>query len=336
MLTFVPEIAAGLPPLRGSDLVVARGRFWDARFRSPRGPPSKRDTAPDVHAVDSGAQRSRRHRRTRRVGARAALRGRACRSRSSTIAATTARPATSQARSRAHSAAAHVRCHRARPRPQGWSGKVWAMAEGVAAARADGAAPRYWWFTDADVEHADERSRGSSRPRARSDRLVSLMVELHCGEPWERLLVRPSCSSSACSTRSRGSTIRAAQRPAPRAAACCSTTRSLRRIGGVERIAGELIDDCSLASRGASRRRHAVARPDVAFAQRAPVHGLRADLVDGGAHRLHATATTRRCLLAGTVAGMLRALRGAGRCGRARASRAGGRGSRWPEWSRGA
>ena len=64
------------------------------------------------------------------------------------------------------------------------------MAEGVAAARRAGARPAYWWFTDADIEHADDTLARlvATAQRERRD-LVSLMVELHCAEPWERLLI---------------------------------------------------------------------------------------------------------------------------------------------------
>src|SRR5580704_11583629 len=37
------------------------------------------------------------------------------------------------------------------PPPSGWAGKVWAMAQGLAAAREDGARPGYVLFTDADI-----------------------------------------------------------------------------------------------------------------------------------------------------------------------------------------
>ncbi|MDB5027746.1 MAG: hopene-associated glycosyltransferase HpnB, partial [Candidatus Eremiobacteraeota bacterium] len=46
-----------------------------------------------------------------------------------------------------------ARAIRGGPRPEGWTGKMWALAQGVAAARAGGARPAYWWFSDADVEH---------------------------------------------------------------------------------------------------------------------------------------------------------------------------------------
>jgi hopene-associated glycosyltransferase HpnB len=78
----------------------------------------------------------------------------------------------------------------ARDLPAGWSGKVWAQSEGLAAA--DKAAPeaRYVWLTDADIWHgpnalAELVARAENEQRD----LVSLMVRLRCDSAWERMIV---------------------------------------------------------------------------------------------------------------------------------------------------
>jgi hopene-associated glycosyltransferase HpnB len=136
----------------------------------------------------------------------------------------------------------------ARPRTEGWSGKVWAMAEGIAAAQAAGATPDYWWFTDADVEHDDATlARLVATARTQQRDLVSLMVELHCRTPWERLLIPAfvyffrqlypfawvNDDGNATAGAAGGCILLDAKR--------------LASIGGIASIAGELIDDCSLA-----------------------------------------------------------------------------------------
>src|SRR5690606_7909439 len=68
----------------------------------------------------------------------------------------------------------------------GWSGKVWAMRQGVAHAPAS----EYLLFTDADIWHPPDLLRRLAA-KAESDRrdVVSLMVRLHCRSTWERLLI---------------------------------------------------------------------------------------------------------------------------------------------------
>lgn len=78
----------------------------------------------------------------------------------------------------------------ARPLPAGWSGKLWAVAEGLRHAEGPGAA--YVLLTDADIVHApDALRRLVAMAEAERLDLVSLMVRLRCVSVWERLLVPP-------------------------------------------------------------------------------------------------------------------------------------------------
>jgi hopene-associated glycosyltransferase HpnB len=137
----------------------------------------------------------------------------------------------------------------ARPRPDGWTGKVWALAEGVAAARAAGAKPVYWWFSDADVEHdADTLSRLVATAECDHRALVSQMVALHCESSWERLLIPAFVFFFRMLYPF--AWVNDDRRATAAAAGGCVLLRedALVRIGGVERIKGELIDDCALAA----------------------------------------------------------------------------------------
>ncbi len=135
------------------------------------------------------------------------------------------------------------------PRPPGWAGKVWALTAGVAAARAAGAEPAYWLFTDADIAHAPDVV-GALVATARADRrdLVSLMVQLRCETRWEQLLV-PAFVFFFAKLYPFAWVADDRKRTAAAAGGCVLVADGmLRDIGGVERIADALIDDCALAA----------------------------------------------------------------------------------------
>ena len=246
MLTFLRG-AAWLAAGAWVGLVVARGQFWDARPDRLANAPSSSD-APDVHVVVPARNEGDVIGRTvesviaQRYPGRVALTVVDDRSEDDTarnVALAAKRAGASE----------RVTVQTARPRPEGWSGKVWAMAEGVEAARAAGPRPAYWWFTDADVEHADDTlARLVATARSRRRDLVSLMVELHCKEPWEQLLIpafvfffRMLYPFDWVNDRKRAT--------AGAAGGCVLLDDALLvRIGGMQRISGEMIDDCSLAS----------------------------------------------------------------------------------------
>ncbi len=135
------------------------------------------------------------------------------------------------------------------PRPAGWAGKVWALAQGVASARTRGERPQYWWFSDADVEHdADTLSRLVATAEIEQRDCVSQMVALHCGTAWERLLI-PAFVYFFRMLYPFAWVNDDARATAAAAGGCVLISDAmLVRIGGVERIAGALIDDCTLAA----------------------------------------------------------------------------------------
>ncbi len=136
-------------------------------------------------------------------------------------------------------------------RPPGWSGKLWAVAQGVAEARRlapgeDG----YLLLCDADITH-DPAHIATLVGKAVGDRLdmVSEMVELNCESPAERALVpafvfffqmlypfaRVNDPASATAAAAGGTVL--------------IRREMLARIGGIESLRGALIDDITLAQR---------------------------------------------------------------------------------------
>jgi hopene-associated glycosyltransferase HpnB len=128
------------------------------------------------------------------------------------------------------------------PKPPGWSGKLWAVSQGLAASTAD-----LVLLTDADITHEpDHLARLAAKAEAEDLDLVSEMVLLHCESLAERALVPafvyffqllyPFAQVSD---------------PRHRMAGAAGGTvlirrRALDRIGGIAAVRGALIDDVAL------------------------------------------------------------------------------------------
>ncbi len=132
------------------------------------------------------------------------------------------------------------------PLPDGWTGKMWAVANGVR----EVGNPDYLLLTDADIEHHGSNLRRLAAKAVTDERdMVSLMVRLHASSFWERLLIpafvfffqklypfpRVNSRTSAMAG----------------AAGGCVLVRktALEDAGGIEAIGSALIDDCALARR---------------------------------------------------------------------------------------
>ena len=134
------------------------------------------------------------------------------------------------------------------PLPPGWSGKLWAMQQGIE--QAGKIAPDYFLFTDADIEHApDSIATLVSIAEAGPYDMASFMVKLHCQSVAEKLLIPafvyfffklypPAWISNP-------------RRSEAGAAGGCILIRpaALQKAGGLPAIRQEVIDDCSLAAR---------------------------------------------------------------------------------------
>jgi hopene-associated glycosyltransferase HpnB len=144
------------------------------------------------------------------------------------------------------SAPQRVQIHSAGTLAPGWTGKLWALNEGVQAASQDN--PGFLWFTDADIEHApDTLRRLVFRAEKDSLDLVSLMVLLQAKTFPERLLIPPFLYFFLMLYPPHWIAEPKA-RTAGAAGGCILLRReALERIGGLVAIRAEVIDDCALA-----------------------------------------------------------------------------------------
>lgn len=134
------------------------------------------------------------------------------------------------------------------PLPTGWTGKLWAMEQGISYAQKLTPPPEYFLLTDADIEHdASNLRKLIAKAEQENLDLVSLMVLLRCKSFWEQLLipafvfffqklypfrwVNDPLNSTAAA-----------------AGGCILITReALTCINGFQEVRQALIDDCALA-----------------------------------------------------------------------------------------
>ncbi|NES19044.1 MAG: glycosyltransferase [Symploca sp. SIO3E6] len=132
--------------------------------------------------------------------------------------------------------------------PSGWTGKLWALEQGIRYAQQQTPPPDYFLLTDADIEHESSNLRELiTKGEAQQLDLVSLMVLLRCESFWEQFLIPafvfffqklypfPWVNTPTNST-------------AAAAGGCILIRReALSRIGGLQVVRQALIDDCALA-----------------------------------------------------------------------------------------
>ena len=131
-----------------------------------------------------------------------------------------------------------------KPLAPGWTGKLWALSQGIAKA----GTPHYLWLTDADIEHAPDTSRRLvTIAEGKQRKLVSFMAELHCRTWPERALVPAFVYFFMMLY-----PFNWVNRRGPCAAAaggCVLVEReALAAAGGIAAIQGALIDDCALGA----------------------------------------------------------------------------------------
>lgn len=125
------------------------------------------------------------------------------------------------------------------PLPPGWTGKMWAVSQGLG--RAFMGDPDFVLLTDADIEHSPDNLR-ALLSRAERDRLdlASFMVRLE-NRTWSERFAIPAFVFFFFK-------LYPPARGAGAAGGCMLVrAAALRRAGGVDRIRGEIIDDCALA-----------------------------------------------------------------------------------------
>ena len=133
------------------------------------------------------------------------------------------------------------------PLRAGWTGKLWALQQGIECATQR--RPDFLLLTDADIEHGRDTvgSLIAASERESLD-LASYMVKLHCASVAEKLLIPafvyfflqlyPPTWIADTKSKTAG------------AAGGCNLVRpaALTKAGGMEGIRAEIIDDCALAT----------------------------------------------------------------------------------------
>ena len=135
---------------------------------------------------------------------------------------------------------------RGAPLPSGWTGKLWALAQGVeSAARLDA---DYLLFTDADISHGPTSVGSLVAEAVAHDRdLVSHMVQLSTALPAERLLI-PAFVFFFFKLYPPAWIADPRHKTAAAAGGCLLIRpATLARAGGLVAIRSQIIDDCALA-----------------------------------------------------------------------------------------
>ena len=131
--------------------------------------------------------------------------------------------------------------------PAGWTGKLWAMEQGIRYAEMQTQKPDYFLLTDADITHDSFNLRQLVTKAQQEDLdLVSLMVLLRCESFWEKFLIPAfifffqKLYPFAWVNNPQNSTAAAA-------GGCILIRReTLTLVGGIEVIRQTLIDDCAM------------------------------------------------------------------------------------------
>lgn len=131
------------------------------------------------------------------------------------------------------------------PLATGWTGKLWAVSQGIAAA---GDAPDYLWLTDADIAHAPDTLR-TLVTRAVGERrvLVSLMARLRCESLAERTLI-PAFVWFFQMLYPFGAVNKPSGFGAAAGGCMLAERAALERAGGIAAVRGALIDDCAFGA----------------------------------------------------------------------------------------
>lgn len=136
----------------------------------------------------------------------------------------------------------------AEPLPTGWTGKLWALEQGIRRAQQWTPPPDYLLLTDADIKHD---SLNLQRLVAKAEQLdlelASVMVLLRCQSFWEQLLI-PAFVFFFQKLYPFRWVNDPARKIAAAAGGCILIRRlALNRIGGIRVVRQALIDDCALA-----------------------------------------------------------------------------------------
>ncbi len=189
------------------------------------------------------------------------------------------------------------------PRPPGWTGKLWAVSQGIAHAKTN-AASDYLWLTDADIAHSPQNLRALvARAEYQRHVLVSEMVKLHCTTWAERLLIPAFVYFFDMLY-----PFAWVNDPHEKTAAAAGGSMLVRRdtletAGGIEAIRHEIIDDCALARLMKAHGNIWIGLTELAESIR-PYNGV-SEVGKMVSRSAYAQLSYSPLVLAGTVMGML-------------------------------
>ncbi len=128
----------------------------------------------------------------------------------------------------------------------GWTGKLWALQQGVKAAATF--APEHFWFTDADIVHSpDTLLRLVTRAQNQHLDLTSFMVLLQARTIPERFLIPAFLYFFLMLYPPKWIASRKSHTAGAAGGCILLRNNALERIGGLSTIRAEVIDDCALA-----------------------------------------------------------------------------------------
>ncbi|MGA0603108.1 glycosyltransferase [Caulobacter sp. KR2-114] len=191
------------------------------------------------------------------------------------------------------------------PLPAGWTGKLWAVSQGVAKAmERDGGAPKYLLLTDADIAHTpDNLSALVARAEAEDRVLVSLMAKL-CVETWAERLLIPAFVFFFDMLYPFGWVNDPRNRTAAAAGGVMlARADALAAAGGIAAIRTAIIDDCTLGAKMKTQGSIWLGLTDRARSLR-PYQSL-AEIGRMVSRSAYAQLNYSPWLLAGTLVGML-------------------------------
>lgn len=130
--------------------------------------------------------------------------------------------------------------------PSGWTGKMWALEQGVKAAAEF--SPEYFLFSDADIAHAPHSLTSLvALAQSRNLDLVSMMVKLRCESLAERALMPAFVYFFFQLYPPNWVNDRRKKTAAAAGGDILVRADALIKTGGIKAIHGELIDDCAMA-----------------------------------------------------------------------------------------
>jgi len=137
-----------------------------------------------------------------------------------------------------------------RPLPSGWTGKLWAVKQGLTLVDGWPVQPDYVLLTDADIVYSgDVLMRLVARAESEHLAMTSIMAKLRCESLAEKYLIPAFIFFFEMLYPF--AWVRNRRRATAAAAGGCILARrdALKNVGGIDVIRGSLIDDCALGAK---------------------------------------------------------------------------------------